>query len=79
MLPLLVLLLSDPVQPATLPTAPVPAAEKKVCWRDQVTGSMMPSVRICMTRAERNAWLAKMQGNVNALNDRRQRAPQAER
>lgn len=54
--------------------AVAPAPEKKICWRDQATGTIMPPKRICMTRAERQAWLAKMQGNVNAVMDRRQRA-----
>lgn len=79
--PLLLLLQSTPdvltapaSPPATTPAAANDPLQRKVCWRDQATGSIMPPKRICMTVAERRAWVARMQGNVNAALDRRQRA-----
>lgn len=80
----LLLLAAQAIPAATTPVSPSAASaaddpmQRKVCWRDQATGSMMPPVRMCMTRAERRAWIAKMQGNVNAMLDRRQRAPQGD-
>jgi hypothetical protein len=74
------LLLAVAVQAGDAPAAapaPVAPTEKKVCWRDQVTGSMMPARRICMTVAERRAWLARMQNDVDTANDRRMRGPRA--
>lgn len=85
LLTLLALLQATPAAATAPPPAPASAAgtaapaandplQRKVCWRDQATGTIMPPKRICMTVAERRAWLARMQGNVNTFANRPQAA-----
>jgi predicted secreted protein len=53
-----------------------PAAEKKICRTEQVTGSLARRHRICLTQAEWDKVAADTQKNVSEFQRNQSRTPQ---